>query len=111
LTNAAITYPFVIFFLCTFWNVVFFYVVSQINVVTAAVQADNKLDLASLARLQRWWTAYLWRFRHFTFDELRLSVWRRKGRIENASVLFFKFALGSDRAGRSTWSTQRRGRH
>jgi hypothetical protein len=67
LTNAAITYPFVIFFLCTFWNVVFFCVVSQINVVTAAVQADNKLDLASLARLQRWWTAYLWRFRHFTF--------------------------------------------
>jgi hypothetical protein len=49
LTNAAITYPFVIFFLCTFWNVVFFCVVPQINVVTAAVQADNKLDLPSLA--------------------------------------------------------------
>jgi hypothetical protein len=51
-------------------------------------------------------------FSSFHIYELRLSVWRRKGRIENASVLFFKFALGSDRAGRSTWSnTQRRGRH
>jgi hypothetical protein len=77
-------------------------------------------------------------FSSFHIYELRLSVRRRKGRIENASVLFFKFDQGKCallnlqfyriieklqvegagcsttwlRTGRSTWSnTQRRGRH